>query len=231
MPSRRKNENHQLKTDEQQCHLKCNSWTATEGDHVITVLCTSIIEASNEGVLLHILINYSTSRRDAHSEAARLRFLKQAVALQWRHNEAMASQITSLTIVYSGADQRKHQSSASLAFLWGIHRWPVNFPHKVPVTRKISPFEDVIMDNTHLSIEFFYHRAALYLQCHAWLATDEFASHSKTLPNLPQIARGITWFSRLPKNKLKKCVSTRLKIQIESQNHSFMNIYIYMNTY
>ena len=40
---------------------------------------------------------------------------------------AMASQIASLTIVnstvYSGADQRKHQSSASLAFVQGIHRW------------------------------------------------------------------------------------------------------------
>ena len=39
----------------------------------------------------------------------------------------MASQITCLTIVYStvytDADQRKHQSSSSLAFLWGIHRW------------------------------------------------------------------------------------------------------------
>ena len=45
---------------------------------------------------------------------------------------AMASQITSLMImystVYSGADQSKHQSSASLAFVRGIHRWPVNFP-------------------------------------------------------------------------------------------------------
>ena len=53
---------------------------------------------------------------------------------------AMASQITSLTIVYStahsGADQRKHQSSASLAFVRGIPRWPVNSPHKWPVTRK-----------------------------------------------------------------------------------------------
>ena len=53
---------------------------------------------------------------------------------------AMASQITSLTIVYSSvysvADQRKHQSSASLAFVRGIHRWPVNSPHKGPVTRK-----------------------------------------------------------------------------------------------
>ena len=62
---------------------------------------------------------------------------------------AMASQITSLTsvysIVYSGADQTKHQSSTSLAFVWGIHRWPVNSPHKGPVTRKMFPFDDVIM--------------------------------------------------------------------------------------
>ena len=54
---------------------------------------------------------------------------------------AVASQITSLTIVYStvypDADQRKkHQSSTSLAFVWGIHRGPVNSPHKWPVTRK-----------------------------------------------------------------------------------------------
>ena len=48
--------------------------------------------------------------------------------------------------VYSGADQRKHQSSASLAFVWGIHRWPVNSPHKRPVTRKKFPFDDVIMN-------------------------------------------------------------------------------------
>ena len=62
---------------------------------------------------------------------------------------AMASQITNLTIVYStiysDADQRKHQSSASLAFVLGIHRGPVNSPHKWPVTRKMFPFDDVIM--------------------------------------------------------------------------------------
>ena len=61
----------------------------------------------------------------------------------------LASQITSLTIVYSalysGADQSNHQSSASLAFVWRIHRGPVNSPHKWPVTRKMSPFDDVIM--------------------------------------------------------------------------------------
>ena len=62
---------------------------------------------------------------------------------------AMAPQITSLTIVYSrvypGADQRKHQRSASLAFVWGIHGWPLNSPHKWPVMRKMFPFYDVIM--------------------------------------------------------------------------------------
>ena len=63
--------------------------------------------------------------------------------------DAIVSQITSLTIVYStvcsAADQRKHQSSESLAFVWGIHRGQVNSPHKWPVTRKMSPFDNVIM--------------------------------------------------------------------------------------
>ena len=62
---------------------------------------------------------------------------------------AMVSQITSLTIVYSTVysdeDHGKHQSSASLAFVRGIHRGPVNSPHKWPVTRNILPFDDVIM--------------------------------------------------------------------------------------
>ena len=61
----------------------------------------------------------------------------------------MESQITSLTIVYltvySGADQRKHKISASLACVRGIHRPPVNYLHKGPVTRKIFQFDDVIM--------------------------------------------------------------------------------------
>ena len=61
----------------------------------------------------------------------------------------IASQITSLTIVYSivysVADQRKHQRSVTLAFVRGIHRGPVNSPQKWPVTRKMFPFDDVIM--------------------------------------------------------------------------------------
>ena len=66
---------------------------------------------------------------------------------------AMAHQIISLTIVYSivyaGADQRKHQSSALLAFVW-VHWWSVNSPHKWPVTQKMFPFDDVIMKWCHV---------------------------------------------------------------------------------
>ena len=52
---------------------------------------------------------------------------------------------TVYSTVCSGADQRKHQSSASLAFVRGIHRWSANFPHKYPATWKIFSFDDVIM--------------------------------------------------------------------------------------
>ena len=62
----------------------------------------------------------------------------------------IASQITGVSIVYStvcsGADQRKYQSSTSLAFVRGIDRSPMNSPHKGPVTQKMIPFGDVIME-------------------------------------------------------------------------------------
>ena len=79
------------------------------------------------------------------------RHLRQYASMHYNdvRMDVIASQITSLTIVYStvysGADQRKHQRSASLAFVRGIHRRPVNFPHKWPVTRKMFPLDDAIM--------------------------------------------------------------------------------------
>ena len=80
----------------------------------------------------------------------------------WHYRDVImgeiASQITSLKIVYStvysDADQRKHQSSASLAFVRAIHRGPVNSPHKWPVTRKMFPFDDVIMVAKILATNF-----------------------------------------------------------------------------
>ena len=68
----------------------------------------------------------------------------------------MASQITGVSIVCStvcsGADQRKHQSFASLACVRGIHQLPVASPHKSPVKRKIFPFDDVIMLTAHYDL-------------------------------------------------------------------------------
>ena len=104
---------------------------------------------------------------------------------QYHYNDvimgAMASQITSLTIVYStvhsGADQRKHQSSASLAFVRGIHRWPVNSPHKWPVTRKIFPFDDVIICEDPAGICFCYF-------CFVYICSTYSATNIKGQPIL-----------------------------------------------
>ena len=79
---------------------------------------------------------------------------------------AMVSQITSLTIVYSAVhsypDQRKHQSSASLAFVRGIHRRPLKSPRKWPVPQKMFPFDDVIMKDAHYKDEAVFRPSNIY---------------------------------------------------------------------
>ena len=101
-------------------------------------------------------------------------FQKMMGPLQWRHNEHDGvsnhqPRDCLLNRLFS-ADQRKHHSSASLAFWRGIHRWPVNSPHRGPVTRKRFPFDDVIMlkgssslmscgsqiQSTRLALMFYY---------------------------------------------------------------------------
>ena len=76
--------------------------------------------------------------------------------LQWLHNGRNGvsdhQPHDCLLNRFSGADQRKHQSSASLAFVQEIHRGPVNSPHKGPVTRKMFPFDDVIMEVVNLKL-------------------------------------------------------------------------------
>ena len=98
----------------------------------------------------------------------------------------MASQITSLTIVYSTVYsdqyQRKHQSSRSLAFVRGIHRWPVNSPHKWPVARKMFPFDDVIMKAGYASINIPLAINDPYFMGHSVysaMAHKELIPHSK----------------------------------------------------
>ena len=105
------------------------------------------------------------------------RRLRRAVVLLLSHYDdvimdAIASQITSLTIVYSivysGVNQRKHQSSASLAFVREIHRGPVNFPHKWPVTRKMFPFDDVIMMSLKVTFSLLTRNCIEYSNLHKY---------------------------------------------------------------
>ena len=100
------------------------------------------------GVWLYIAYFYNTAVLcDAVNPGSRETVrLGKNVTLLWRHDgdDSVLNQQPCST-VYSDADQRKHQSSASLAFVRGIHRGPVNSPHKWPVTRKMFPFDDVIM--------------------------------------------------------------------------------------
>ena len=78
----------------------------------------------------------------------------------------MASQITGVSIVYStvcsGEDHRKHQNPASLAFVRGIHRWPMNSPHKGPVTRKRFPFDNAIIGVVY-PLRCYIHRTGKYI--------------------------------------------------------------------
>ena len=101
-----------------------------------------------------------------------------------------SSEITSRTIVYSiihsGAYQRKHHSSASLAFVRGFHRSPVNYPHIGPITRKMFPFDDVIMitwDNADILpvgslgpdfSEIFYRTLESFLQYNAFKMCSKY---------------------------------------------------------
>ena len=72
------------------------------------------------------------------------------VTLQWRHNgrDGVSNHQPRdclLSRLFGHRSEKKNQSSASLACVRGIHRWPVNSPHKWPVTRKKYPFDDVTM--------------------------------------------------------------------------------------
>ena len=77
--------------------------------------------------------------------------------LQWRHNErdGVSNYQRIDSLFHRLFMDRKHQNSASLAFVGGIHRWRVNSPHKGPVTRKVFPFDDVIILSRNAQVLHF----------------------------------------------------------------------------
>ena len=77
---------------------------------------------------------------------------------------------TGCSAVCSGTDQRNHQSSASLAFVRGIHQWLVDSPHKGPVTQKMFPFYDVIMGQWYM-----YQWSTVYISRDLWQYKDQLS--------------------------------------------------------
>ena len=70
-------------------------------------------------------------------------------SLQWRHNghDSFSNHQPPNCLLNRLFMHRSKKTSKFrvTGFVWGIHRGPVNSPHKWPVTRKMSPFDDVIM--------------------------------------------------------------------------------------
>ena len=122
--------------------------------------------------------------------------------LQWCHNERDGVQITVVSpvcsIVCSGADQRKYQSSASLVFVRGIHRLPVDSPHKGPVTQKMFAFNGVIM----MSKDFKYlctlsTRHNINLQIHVYISSTHSYRICKSPHHWPRPATNKVWWQCL----------------------------------
>ena len=125
-------------------------------NHFLCAVCTFLIDnfvgvwilSSTSSSLRMTVSNYCMFYWEKQSIWHTVRCTYCVVVIFRHHNDvimgAIASLITSLTIVYttvySCADRRTHQSSVSLVFARGIHRWPVNSPHKWPVKRKKFQF-------------------------------------------------------------------------------------------
>ena len=124
----------------------------------------------------------------------------------------IASQITSLTIVYSalysGADQSKHQSSASLAFVWRIHRGPVNSPHKWPVTRKMSPFDDVIMLLNCSRLVFYDYYIAKITKVRLLGSGKRCWDRFSQVKSIPEQILGVIFGIRTPCSMPSSCLSS-----------------------
>ena len=136
---------------------------------------------------------------------------------------ATVSQITSITIVYSTvyphAEERKHQRSASLAFVRGINREPVNSPHKWPVTRKMFLFDDVIMDS----------RRKVHFQYEHTTNKSEANPMNNLLGNVREIPNGVYGMNVRTNERAVKtifCASPPLKDMItpHTLQNSFLSV-------
>ena len=129
-----------------QCEVELNLQGMHGPNQRISILWCCILNLCEQSVLLSIISRHNAiacirnhTTHDHYNDV-----IMGAIASKIASKKKTSLAIV-YSIVYSDADQRKHQSSASLTFVWGIHRGPVNSLHKWPVTRKMFPFDDVIM--------------------------------------------------------------------------------------
>ena len=104
---------------------------------------TFIFKETQAGMNVYVLFAYSLT-----ATLCWWIYLPCGVTLEWRHNERDGiSNHQPRDCLLNGLFRcrSKKTSFASLAFVRGIHQWPVNSAHKGPVTRNMFPFDDVIM--------------------------------------------------------------------------------------
>ena len=133
-------------------------WTVR--DRRITTKLTHIFYYFLSFLFYILILTMGSVRTKNYTE--RIRFVARYCALLWPHLSSLLWRHNGGECVSNHQPPDRllnrlfarwsiiHQSSASLAFVRGIHRRPVNSPHKWPVTRKMSPFDDVIMFQTFL---------------------------------------------------------------------------------
>ena len=121
------------------------------------------------------VINFSFVRWRGNTQVHRINHLPRcryfcnrsgSCGLQWRHNERNGvSNHRRLDCLRKRLDQRKHQHSASLACVGGIHRWPVDSSPKGLVTRKMFPFDDVVCEKPTRYIFSHWDQGRSYSVC------------------------------------------------------------------
>ena len=130
---------------------------------------------------------------------------------------AMASQITDVSVVCSTVSpdkSKKHQRSASLASVRGIHRSAVDFPHKGPVMWKMFPFDDVIM-----TLQYFATQVIINIQ----------EANNGLLDSIRAQARQ----HGLSENQFRQCLTLssdrRLPVKISVPSEEFQEVSIFSN--
>ena len=152
-------------------------------------------------------------------------------SLQWRHYERDGvSNHRRLDCLPNRLFRRRSKkTSKSLAFVRGIHRWAVNFPHKRPVTRKMFPFDDIfvyllftmkVIGRQHTQLCLHYGHAVFFKGSHS-LSRNSLNIGENGYENLLCVPLGklsLSDIHRNPRNNWQPC-----RISLTSWVMSFQN--------